>query len=142
MISLANKTLRRLNLVFLLCALCACSDSVTNEEASSENKKNTNQEIDSPVRLDEQQGSDAEDVEGTLRLQEQLMANMQIVANERDEVANNNISTNFDNASEQHRQEFIDDTLEQTEKSNENEARDLAEKLENSKEAEHAPLEN
>lgn len=142
MISLANKTVRNLNLVFLLCALCACNDSVTNEEVSSADNKKPKYEIESTAVLDEQQSSDEVDAEGTRRLQEQLMANMQIVANEQDEVANNSISADFDNASEQHRQQFIDDTLEQTEKANENEAKDLAEKLENSKEVEHAPLEN
>jgi len=85
--------------------------------------------------------SEEVDADGTQRLQEQLMNSMRQVAEKQDDLANDTISSDFDNASEQHRQAFIDETLLETEAANEGEAENLAEKLENIKEIEHAPLE-
>lgn len=121
--------------ILLLTLLSGCGQSGNGDKAEKLEVS------DSPSDVSDKT-PEAVDAQETQRLQERLMDNMQKVTEAQSELADDNISHDFDNSSEQHRQTFIDQTLQQTEETNEDEAKSLAEKLESAKEIEHAPLED
>ena len=83
---------------------------------------------------------DAADPDFTSKLEESLLQSNLMVSDAQDETHGAMISSDFDNNSEQHRVDFIDEVLTETSRETEQDAESLAEKFEELKSIEPAPL--
>jgi hypothetical protein len=83
---------------------------------------------------------DTADPAFTSKLEESLLQSNLMVSDAQDETHDAMISSDFDNNAEQHRVDFIDEVLTETSRETEQDAESLAEKFEELKSIEHAPI--
>lgn len=83
---------------------------------------------------------DTADPAFTSKLEESLLQSNLIVSDAQDETRDAMISSDFDNNAEQHRVDFIDEVLAESTRDSEQDAETMADKFEELKSIEHAPL--